>query len=129
VSDGQDLWLYDEDLRQVVVRDLDPRLSHTPMLLLSGDADQVGARYAVSRPTPDTFELRPRDPDAPFRALRMEFAPEGDGTRLERLVITDALDQSTRIAFDDVRPGAAVPDEAFTFEVPDGVELVDERGA
>lgn len=129
VSDGSAVWLYDEDLRQVVVRDLDPRLGYTPMLLLSGDADRVGARYAVERLAPDTFELRPRDPDAPFQILRLEFAPEGDGARLTRLVITDALDQSTRIAFEALRLGVRFPDDAFEFAVPEGVELVDERGA
>jgi outer membrane lipoprotein carrier protein len=37
ISDGQSLWIYDADLEQVSIKDMDNRLSETPALLLSGD--------------------------------------------------------------------------------------------
>ena len=41
VSDGEQLWLYDEDLEQVTQQKVDQQLSNTPALLLSGDVSAL----------------------------------------------------------------------------------------
>src|SRR5690554_6185329 len=47
VSDGEKIWLYDPDLEQVTIQQMDQRLSHTPALLLSGDVSQLQDSFHI----------------------------------------------------------------------------------
>lgn len=44
----QKVWLYDPDLEQVTIQELDQRLTHTPALLLSGDVSTISENFEVS---------------------------------------------------------------------------------
>ena len=48
VSNGKKVWLYDPDLEQVTIQELDQRLTHTPALLLSGDVSTISENFEVS---------------------------------------------------------------------------------
>jgi len=127
VSDGTTVWQYDADLAQVVVRPLDRRADQVPSLLLSGEIEAVGKLFdirAADAPAGhERFDLLPREQGGLFSALGVQFA---NGV-LERLVITDGFGQRTEVDFADVKPAAAVGDDAFRFVPPPGVdELRDE---
>src|SRR5690554_5620765 len=48
VSDGNNVEVYDPDLEQVTVHNLDDRIQTTPALLLSGEVDNLEDTYRVS---------------------------------------------------------------------------------
>ncbi len=123
VSTGEEVTLYDPDLEQATVQPLDQRVTHTPALLLSGSADELTGSYDVSRQqqgSSETFTLVPKDPDTLFEELKMTFR----GEALNLLQMTDSTGQRTAIEFDNVRMNEPLDDSRFTFEIPEGTDVI-----
>lgn len=126
VSDGQTLWIYDMDLEQVSIRELEQRLQDTPALLLSGDTSEISANYNVSETvagSTDRYQLIPKDNSQLFDYL--EFDYEDDVLSVMR--IFDATGQITEIRFTESQVNRGVDSAAFTFDVPDGIDVIDGR--
>jgi outer membrane lipoprotein carrier protein len=125
VSDGSRLWLYDPDLEQVTVRDLDETLSSTPAMLLGGEGVLTDHFRAGATYDEDGFswiELVPIAKDSDFTGLRVGFC----GQLLCAMELLDKLGQYTRILFSDMDLGAPVDPAVFEFEVPDGADVISE---
>lgn len=124
VSDGEDVYLYDPDLEQVTVQAVDERVTHTPALLLSGDIGDLTASYDVYHENSgeDVFTLVPSTADTLFEELNLMF----EGDQLTELWMTDSTGQRTAIMFSAIRQNADIPDERFTFAIPDGVDVIRE---
>ncbi|WFM70228.1 outer membrane lipoprotein chaperone LolA [Halomonas sp. CKK8] len=123
VSAGEEVTLYDPDLEQATVQALDQRVTHTPALLLSGSADELTGSYDVTRRqqgSSETFTLVPKDPDTLFEELQMTFR----GEALDLLQMTDSTGQRTAIEFDNVRMNESLDDSRFTFEIPEGTDVI-----
>lgn len=123
VSAGEEVTLYDPDLEQATVQALDQRVTHTPALLLSGSADELTGSYDVTRRqqgSSETFILVPKDPDTLFEELQMTFR----GEALDLLQMTDSTGQRTAIEFDNVRMNESLDDSRFTFEIPEGTDVI-----
>ncbi|MCE9680732.1 outer membrane lipoprotein chaperone LolA [Halomonas alkalisoli] len=123
ISDGSEVYLYDPDLEQVTVQALDQRVTHTPALLLSGSASELTENYDVTRQqqgSNETFRLVPKSPDTLFEELEMTFR----GEALRGLEMTDSTGQRTAIEFRDVRMNQSIDDSRFTFEIPDGTDVI-----
>ena len=125
VSDGERMWLYDVDLEQVTVRELDDSLQRTPAALLSGTSDfdetfTVQGQWEEG----DTrwVELAPKRDSGDFQAMRVAFR-EG---RLVAMDLTDNLDQMTRIEFGASVRNPELDPELFTFTPPEGVDVISE---
>jgi len=127
VSDGQTIWLYDEELEQVTMRRAGETLTATPASLLSG-RDKASDRFTVAAGEPrDGLEwvvLTPRLEDTDFRELRLGFS----GGSLQRMELEDRLGQTTRIAFSDLEINAKLSPSLFTFEPPPGVDVIGSAG-
>ncbi|APE31763.1 outer membrane lipoprotein carrier protein LolA [Halomonas aestuarii] len=125
VSGGEDVILYDPDLEQATVQPLDQRVTHTPALLLSGSADELTDSYEVTRQqqgASETFLLVPKDPDTLFEELKMTFR----GEALDMLQMTDSTGQRTAIGFDNVRMNEPLDDSHFSFDIPEGTDVIRE---
>lgn len=123
VADGERLWLYDSDLEQVTVRQLDTALSATPLALLSGAApiEEVFTVSDVVRQADlQWYELRPKEPQAEFKALRVAFRGEG----LSAIELEDAFNQRTRLSFEQVERNVAIDPKLLRFVPPPGVDVV-----
>ena len=125
LSDGSRLWLFDPDLEQVTVRDLDETLSSTPAMLLGGEGTltdhfQAGASYEEDGVS--WIELVPVAKDSDFTGLRVGCCEQV----LCAMELLDKLGQYTRIRFSEVHTGAPVDPAVFRFEVPDGVDVISE---
>lgn len=126
VSDGQLIWVYDMDLEQVTIRNMDQRVQETPALLLSGDTDQIDASFVVSYEASgknSLFQLVPKDPSQLFQSLEFHY----EGKILQRMMIFDAAGQATEIAFSEQKANEAIDEQAFIFDVPEGVDVIDGR--
>lgn len=122
VADDSQVQVYDPDLLQVVVRPLDAQLSATPTLLFSGDAGRIARHFAVSSAGKGVYRLRPLDADAVFESLDVQFR----GDVLAVMELRDALGQTTRITFRDVKLNRPLDPALFTFTPPPGVDVVRE---
>jgi outer membrane lipoprotein carrier protein len=123
VSDGDRLWLYDEDLEQVTVRRVKDTLSQTPAMLLSGQArirDGFVVRAAAAAGGLDWVRLLPKRADTDFRELRLGFA----GDTLQRMEFEDKLNQLTRIELRRVERNVRLDDSLFTFVPPPGTDVI-----
>jgi len=124
VSDGQQVYVYDIDLEVVTVQPLDQRLSHTPALLLSGQAKEVSANFIIEHEVAeevDYFYLKPRSADTLFEQLRLVFVDK----QLREMHLEDSLGQQTSIGFSSMRINPLFSDDEFQFEIPEGVDVVE----
>lgn len=125
VSDGEKIWLYDPDLEQVTIQQLDQRLAHTPALLLSGDVSQLEENFNISWSeggSVEDFTLTPKDEDSMFDSLRVSFS---NGV-INDMQLSDPVGQRTNILFRNVELNQPLQDNHFTFEVPDGIDVISE---
>lgn len=126
IADGKQVWVYDPDLSQAVVRPFDQQLSDTPALLFSGDANKINERFKVTlledKGSNLRFELAPRSDDALFESMRIGFR---DG-RLREMILLDNLGQRTSITFSHTSINPAIPASRFVFTPPPGTDVIRE---
>lgn len=125
VSDGKKVWLYDPDLEQVTIQTLDQRLTHTPALLLSGDVSSISENFEVSHKEAGEvidFTLRPKAKDTLFDNLRLSFR---SGV-INDMQMIDGVGQRTNILFHDVRVNEPLAAGLFSFEIPEGTDVISE---
>ena len=124
VGDGAKVWIYDPELAQATVRDVDAALGSTPAVLLTADRSvEEGFRVEAldGGGSVDAFSLEPKAEDASFTRIRLAFA----GGELRRMELVDQFGQTTLLRFHDIRREAAIPAGAFTFTPPAGVDVID----
>jgi len=127
VSDGKTLLIYDKDLEQATRKKLDNQIGNTPALLLSGDPKQIDSSFAVSGFVFDEtgelrFDLRPKDKDAMFSLLRVHFF-QG---YLKDMYLEDALGQTTRIEFTEIKKNQKLPVSNFELKLDETVDVIEE---
>lgn len=126
VADGQTLWMYDVDLEQVTLRPQEQVLDQTPAALVAAAADTraLQAEFELSaQPDADGLQwvqARPRQADGQLQAVRVGF----DGERLAALEILDNFGQKSVLQFSDFQVNPSLPDDAFAFTPPPGVDVL-----
>ena len=125
LADGEKLWSVDPELEKAVVRTLDGSMAASPAMLLSGEGD-VEQAFTIELVKQEgelmRIYLRPKVADSDFRAVSIAFA----GQRLGRLELVDNLDQVTRIEFTSLELNPALPEDAFSYQPPPGVDVIDQ---
>lgn len=126
VADGSRVWMYDSELEQVTVRGLGDTLGSSPARLLSSEAP-IGEAFEIrelgSQDGLHWLELRPRDAESTFVALRIGF----DNGTLRRMELQDNFGQNTQLTFEAVEENPALPPETFHFTPPPGVDVIRAR--
>ncbi|HCH33075.1 MAG TPA: outer membrane lipoprotein carrier protein LolA [Oceanospirillaceae bacterium] len=124
VSNGERLWIYDQDLEQVTVQKLDQRTTNTPALLLSGNSKDIGAQFDVVMQRGEAglvfYRLTPKDPESLYQSLRINFK---NGQLLE-MQLEDSMHQKTSLSFTNVILNPVIDAALFEFMVPEGVDVV-----
>lgn len=125
VADGKKLWLYEADLEQVIIRQLEEGIGDTPAALLTGKQN-VLERFNVSRSwKADGLQwvaLAPKAADADFAAVRLGF----EGLKLVNLQLDDRLGQQTQLEFSRVEINPRLDDGSFHFDIPPGADVIDD---
>jgi outer membrane lipoprotein carrier protein len=125
VGDGERVWIYDPDLKQVTVRSMGRALGATPAALLAGSAqaEQAFELADVGRIAGlDWMEARPRDKDAGFERIRLGFGPAG----IESMELHDHFGQTTLLRFSNITRNPPLEPGAFRFVPPKGVDVLGE---
>jgi outer membrane lipoprotein carrier protein len=129
VADGTRIYSYIPEDRQVMVAPVPADgEATTPALFLSGHGnltrDFAAAFPDEPDPTPGTYSLllTPHRQEAEYDWLILVV---DRGTyRLRKLVTQDAQGGRSTFTFSDVRENTGVPDSAFRFTIPRGVDVV-----
>ena len=127
ITDGQTLWLYDEDLEQVTIRDISKSIEDTPAAILSGQDNINEVFVIIDMGDIDGFrwiELTPRDIENQYSSVRLGF----DKNDLGMMILFDNLGQVTRIDFSETQRNGELDNTLFTFDPPAGIDVIDDRG-
>lgn len=123
VGDGQRVWVFDEDLNQVIVRNMGDALGGTPAALLSGNQEVERAFAWSDLPASDGLEwlgATPLAKDAAFTEIRLGFDAKG----LAALEIVDAFGQKSLVRFTNVERNPKFAPDQFRFIPPKGADVV-----
>lgn len=123
VADGARIWIYDEALEQVTVKDQSLEAADSPLALLT-EPGQLEKQFAV-RDAGEAWgllllELRSIDVESEFERILLGLR----ANQLELMVMEDAFGLRTELRFRDIRRNAPLDDSLFRFEPPPGVDLV-----
>ena len=126
VADGQTLWLYDVDLRQVTSRKQAQVLGSTPAALIASSPDLNALKKdfkleaIADRDGLQWAEATPRVKDGQLHSVKIGFK----GNELAALDILDSFGQRSVISFSKMELNAGVSPDSFQFKPPQGVDVV-----
>jgi outer membrane lipoprotein carrier protein len=123
VGDGERVWVYDQDLNQVVKRRNDQALGSTPAALLAGRDDVERAFEWRDLPAADGLDwlgATPKDKESAYSEIRLGF----DASGLAALDILDNFGQHTRIRFAGLERNPKLSPDLFKFTPPQGADVV-----
>jgi outer membrane lipoprotein carrier protein len=132
VSDGQTLWTYSPDQKQVII--YNPAGNDHPLLTPQQLLFEYPEKYSIKSVkqdklnslTCDLLVMTPKDPSDPTKALQIWVDRQESFTR--RFQLEDLAGSVTTFDFKDFKTGSSFPDSTYTFAPPAGVEVVDMRG-
>ena len=124
VTDGKKLYFYDKDLKQVTIRAAGDVIRATPAAVLFGGGD-IGEAFRLEekgeRDGLHWVEATPKLPDSGFERIRVGLR---DGLPLQ-MEVTDAFGQLSRFTFTRISRNEPVPEDAFVFTPPPGVDVIE----
>ena len=128
VGDGEKVWIYDEDLRQVSVKKFDAALGSTPAALLVGGNSgnsldkNFTLREAGEHDGLEWLEAIPKGTDSGFEKLQLGFA----GNDLKAMELSDNFGQTTSLLFARIERNVQLAPSLFHFTPPAGVDVIGE---
>jgi outer membrane lipoprotein carrier protein len=132
VSDGQKLYLYIPQDRQVVVSDVNNSATSTSSLFLAGKGDisrDFAATFVESSPIAGTAALkltpRRRQPDYEYLVVALDPAT----LQIRGLVTRDAQGGDSTLTFTNLKENQGISDKVFAFRIPRGVDVVNNAAA
>lgn len=124
VMDGEKVYFFDKDLRQVTVRKASEALSATPAALLFGSAALDTAFELTDAGESEGLawlDAVPRKRDSGFERIRIGFR-SGLPVAME---VKDAFGQTTRYAFRNLERNPKLDAGLFRFTAPAGVDVIE----
>ena len=126
ISNGITLWIYEEDLEQVIIRNIGDSLGQSPAAILGGNV-KIAEHYLVidmgNSEGLDWMELTPRDIDSQYTSIRLGF----EGNHLKKMLLYDNLGLQNLITFIDTKRNTKLNIELFDFTPPTDTDVIDER--
>jgi len=123
VADGKNIWIYDEVLEQVTVKDQSQVAMDSPLSLLTdlGQLDeQFEVREAGQSEQWQLLELRSRSMESDFERILLGLNDDS----LQLMVMEDAFGLRTEINFVEVERNPELDPALFTFVPPDSADVI-----
>jgi len=123
LADGRDVWIIEEDLKQVTRHYQKWALKGTPAAFLATEAKieddfeiiEIGERMGMQ-----WLELIPRDPESDFNRILLAFADK----QLLRLELNDKFGQISRFSFRDVQRNVPIDPQLFVYQGQDDWDVL-----
>lgn len=125
VGDGEKIWIYDAELKQVTVRPVGKAIGGSPAALLAGKNDlekNFSLAEAGTAEGLNWVEATPKNGDSGFEKVRLGFA----AAELKAMELHDSFGQTTLITFSAIERNPALPAGAFKFTPPPGADVIGE---
>ncbi len=123
VADGEKVWLYDEMLEQVTIRQQSSLTADSPLTLLT-DLSQLDVQFEVRELGDDSgldlLELRAHSPESQFERVLLGL----DDDKVLLMAMEDAFGLRTEIRFKDIKRNPPLNSELFHFTPPEGVDVI-----
>jgi len=128
ISDGDRLFMYDQDLRQVSINPISKVAGSTPLLIIAGKNIE---KYFTLRNIEDQVanemnqnikwvEAVPKEEGAGFSKVILGLTEN----KLSVMKIIDAFEHTTTISFKNAKYNVILVDNDFLFKLPTGVDVV-----
>ena len=130
VSDGNTLWFYNEEEKQVIESPLDSVSgTETTSTLLSG-LGRIKNLYKTSFSDSKEFQsdgnylidLRPKDEGEDYNKVTLSI--NKNTMMVDTIYLYDPFGNLTKVKLKDIQVDKGVPDSLFKFKVPSGVEVI-----
>jgi chaperone LolA len=126
VGDGKKFWLYDIDLNQVTVKNLDAALGSSPAALLSGN-NEIERGFALKdidgREGLEWLQATPKSPETNFEKILMAFNAKSDLVVME---LYDTFGHRTVLRFSELKNNPSLSPQLFKFTPPKGADVLGE---
>ncbi len=124
VGDGQKVWTFDADLNQASSRRIGQALAGTPAALLAGGniEKDFELKAQPAEGGLDWVLALPRQAEGNIQQLRVGFK----GRELAALEVLDAFGQRSLMQLSQLQTNVAIGADRFRFEVPKGVDLLEQ---
>ena len=126
VGDGKKVWIFDQDLNQVIARNLGDALGATPAALLAGNEDVERAFTWKDLPAADGLEwlsATPISKETTFAEIRLGF----DANGLAALELFDAFGQKSTVRFTSFERNPKLAPSSFVFTPPKGADVIGDK--
>jgi outer membrane lipoprotein carrier protein len=126
VGDGERVWVYDEDLKQVTVRRLAKALGSSPAALLAGAADIEKAfdlSDAGDKEGLAWVDAKPREKEAGFERVKLGLGVSG----VEAMELVDHFGQTTKLKFSSIVRNPKLDGSEFRFTPPKGADVLGDK--
>ena len=127
VADGDDVWIFDQDLNQVTVRSQSQEEAHSPLTVLV-DLSALDREYKVNetgeRDGMQWLTLAPKGKDASFKEVQIGFGADGPA----RMVVADQIGQRNEWRFAKWERNAKLDPKLFRFAPPKGADVIGKPG-
>ena len=123
ISDGEFLYLYDPDLKQVIITKLSRLGNSSPaMLLVSENVKNLfDTEKFYDEKNLVWFKSLPKNPNtSSFKEVLIRY----DENKLKRMKILDNFDHITDISFLNIIQNESINDAVFLFNLPEGVDVI-----
>ena len=123
VADGEKVWLYDEMLEQVTIRQQSSLTADSPLILLT-DLSQLDVQFDVRELGGDSglelLELRAHNPESQFERVLLGLVD----AQVLLMAMEDAFGLRTEIRFKDIERNPPLDEKLFHFAPPEGVDVI-----
>jgi outer membrane lipoprotein carrier protein len=123
VADGDRIWIYDEMLEQVTVKDQAAAGFDSPLTLLTDPSlldQQFEAREVGEADGMQLLELKAREMETQFERLILGLKDD----RLAMMIMEDAFGLRTEIRFQQIELNPDLDRELFTFTPPESADII-----
>jgi len=128
ISDGDRLFLYDQDLRQVSINPIAKVAASTPLLIIAGkNIEKYFTLRNIEDPVANEMnqsikwvEAVPKEEGAGFSKVILGLTEN----KLSVMKIVDAFEHITTISFKNAKYNVTLVDNDFLFKFPTGVDVV-----
>ena len=125
ISNGEKLWVYDEDLEQVTIKDASQSIDSSPLSIILGSTslDKIfDIVQSVDSDDMQWLKLTAKTDSSNFEFINIGFR----SGLISQMILQDNFGQTTRLLFTGVSLYTPVDDEFFKFNVPEEVDVFEE---
>ena len=122
IADGHTLWHIDPFVEQVVAIDQAEAVASNPVMLLTSPDSKVWQDFDISQDG-NTFTVVSKVEGSQIVSLLLNFEKD----TLISLTFVDRQQQKSLLVFDEIQQNTEVSENTFTFSLPEGFDLDDQR--